>query len=40
MGGLSAVHLAREGITELTIVNPQRREAQRLADNVAANHPR
>ena len=39
MGGLSAVHLAREGITELTIVNRSVEKAQRLADNVAANHP-
>lgn len=39
MGGLSAVHLAREGISELTIVNRSVEKAQRLADNVAANHP-
>ncbi len=39
MGGLSAVHLAREGVTGITIVNRSVEKAQRLADNVAANHP-
>ncbi|MFT3901046.1 MAG: glutamyl-tRNA reductase [Gordonia sp. (in: high G+C Gram-positive bacteria)] len=39
MGGLSAVHLAREGVNQITIVNRSVEKAQRLADNVAANHP-
>ena len=39
MGGLSAVHLAREGVAEITVVNRSVEKARRLADNVAANHP-
>ncbi|GED98934.1 glutamyl-tRNA reductase [Gordonia crocea] len=38
MGGLSAAHLAREGVGQITIVNRSVEKAQRLADNVSANH--
>ncbi|QKT08408.1 glutamyl-tRNA reductase [Gordonia sp. X0973] len=39
MGGLSAAHLAREGVDQITIVNRSVERAQRLADNINANHP-
>ncbi|GGF22353.1 glutamyl-tRNA reductase [Williamsia phyllosphaerae] len=38
MGGLAAAHLARDGVTELRVVNRTTEKAEHLAANVAKNH--
>ncbi len=38
MGGLAAAHLARDGVTELRLVNRTPEKAEHLATNVAKNH--
>ena len=38
MGGLATAHLARDGVRELVVVNRTVRNAEHLAQNVAANH--
>jgi len=38
MGGLATAHLARDGVTEMYVVNRTVDNARHLADNIAANH--
>ncbi|GAB83526.1 glutamyl-tRNA reductase [Gordonia rubripertincta] len=38
MGGLATAQLAREGVTEMSVVNRTVENARHLADNIAANH--